>query len=212
MTFTQLTDIPQRSERPLVSAEESIQYCTPELLALICSVVQDTDTPSWYNSVPYNFGDADAGKLKADEWRSFATLYLPLALVKVWGPDSEHKSQTARKAKQDALDHTMLLVSAIILACYRRTSRERAAAYRDCITTYLSRFQTTYPSSHQKTFTPNSHGSVHIYDFLLLFGAVHSWWTFPFERLVGVLQRLKSNHKRGALMRLFVLVAYLSLA
>ncbi|KAI9464872.1 hypothetical protein HD554DRAFT_2026214, partial [Boletus coccyginus] len=46
---------------------------------------------------------------------------------------------------------------------------------------------------------PNHHASFHIYDYLVLFGPVHSWWTFPFEQLIGVLQRLPNNHKSGEL-------------
>ena len=46
---------------------------------------------------------------------------------------------------------------------------------------------------------PNHHATFHIYNYLLLFGSVQSWWTFPFECLIGVLQCLPSNHKSGAL-------------
>ncbi|PIL27307.1 hypothetical protein GSI_10454 [Ganoderma sinense ZZ0214-1] len=42
------------------------------------------------------------------------------------------------------------------------------------------------------------HMAFHIYDFLELFGPVHSWWAFPFERLIGQLQRLPTNHKFGS--------------
>ena len=44
---------------------------------------------------------------------------------------------------------------------------------------------------------PNQHVAFHIYDFLLLFGPVVSWWSFPFERIIGELQRMPSNHKIG---------------
>jgi hypothetical protein len=39
--------------------------------------------------------------------------------------------------------------------------------------------------------------SLHIPEFLLLFGPVHSWWTFPFERMIGSIQRMPSNGKIG---------------
>ena len=35
------------------------------------------------------------------------------------------------------------------------------------------------------------------YNFLCLFGSVHSWWCFPFQCLIGPLQWLTSNHKFG---------------
>ena len=34
--------------------------------------------PSWLQSVPRKFGDKSSGTLKADEWRTMATVYLPI--------------------------------------------------------------------------------------------------------------------------------------
>lgn len=67
---------------PLTAVDTSFEkIATPEVLERIRQVIRDADTPSWLSSVPKNFGDAAAGTLKADEWRVFATVYLPLALV-----------------------------------------------------------------------------------------------------------------------------------
>ena len=176
----------------------TFRYSSPELIDSIREVVRETDTPSWLNSVPRNFGDEAAGKLKADEWRSFSTIYFPLALIKAWGSGLEDRSATERNLLKRALDHTMLLVGAITLACYRSTSLARATAYRRCILSFLKDLPNTYPPSRNAHFVPNSHMSVHIFDFLLLFGPVHSWWAFPFERVIGILQRMKSNDKPGA--------------
>jgi hypothetical protein len=44
---------------------------------------------------------------------------------------------------------------------------------------------------------PNMHMAIHISHFLCLFGPVHSWWCFPFEWLIGQIQRLLSNHRFG---------------
>jgi hypothetical protein len=33
---------------------------------------------------------------------------------------------------------------------------------------------------------------------LLQYGPVPSWWTFPFERIIGMLQRIPNNGKNGA--------------
>ncbi|KAJ7441261.1 hypothetical protein FB451DRAFT_1058265 [Mycena latifolia] len=43
----------------------------------------------------------------------------------------------------------------------------------------------------------NIHAAFHIYDFLLLFGPIISWWCFPFERLIGILQRINTNDQIG---------------
>jgi hypothetical protein len=50
--------------------------------------------------------------------------------------------------------------------------------------------------------------ATHLHDFLILFGPVRNWWTFPFERLIGHLQRLPQNHRFSqlhvTLMRTFI--------
>jgi hypothetical protein len=85
----------------------------------IRAVIRDMDTPSWLPSVPHNFGLAAAGTLKADEWRTMATVYLPVALIGIWGEGSVHLSSSAASSFRQVLDHTMALVSAISLACMR---------------------------------------------------------------------------------------------
>ncbi|KAJ7783918.1 hypothetical protein DFH07DRAFT_727790 [Mycena maculata] len=50
----------------------------------------------------------------------------------------------------------------------------------------------------------NIHAAFHIYDFLLLFGPIISWWCFPFERLIGVLQRIKTSDQIGGELELTI--------
>ena len=75
----------QRSDKPRVSDNIPLKVVTPEVMQQTRDVVGDTVTPSWISSVPYNFGDASAGTLKADEWCTMSTIYIPLALVSMWG-------------------------------------------------------------------------------------------------------------------------------
>ncbi|KIK20354.1 hypothetical protein PISMIDRAFT_51162, partial [Pisolithus microcarpus 441] len=133
------------------------------------SVVRDTVTPSWLGSVPINFGDSAAGTIKADEWRTLVTVHLPLALISLWGTTQANPRNNDGPDLRVVLDHTMDLVSTL---------------------------KTIYPTFSVR---PNHHASFHIYDYLMLFGPVHSWWSFPFERLIGMLQRLPKNHKSGEL-------------
>jgi hypothetical protein len=39
--------------------------------------------------------------------------------------------------------------------------------------------------------------ALHLAEYLRLYGPVHSWWTFPFERLIGMLQRIPNNFQNG---------------
>src|ERR1700692_1572565 len=155
-------------------------------------------TPTWLGSVPKNFGDASAGTIKADEWRSLITIYLPIALVSLWGAGTSHSSDEHAVHLRIILDHTMELVCAVYLACARTMTTRRAEAYRSHIATYVGKLQKIHPTF---SLRPNHHASFHIYDYLLLFGPAHSWWCFPFERLIGILQRLPVNHKIGVCLR-----------
>lgn len=157
-------------------------------------VIRETDTPSWINSVPRQFGESKAGTLKAAEWRIMAAIYLPIALVTMWGDGTTHSSAERGHHLREVLDHTMALFSAAHVACLRTTSHSRTAAYKNYMIAYVKNLQTLHPDVSVR---PNHHMALHIYEFLEQFGPVHSWWTFPFERLIGILQRLPTNHIHG---------------
>lgn len=88
----------------------------------------------------------------------------------------------------------MMLVQAIIITCRRHTTESRSEAYLEFIITYVRGMKELYPHVNAKT---SHHAAFHIYDFLLLFGPLYSWWSFPFERLIGHLQRMPHNHTKG---------------
>jgi hypothetical protein len=132
--------------------------------------------------------------LKADEWRTLATIFIPIALISIWGEGFFCGTPEAQALFQEILDHTMHLVSAVLLVCKRTTSHARSTAYQDHLINYIRDLQNLHPHAR---FRPNHHAAFHIYDFLLLFGPVRSWWCFAFERIIGQLQRLPNNHKFG---------------
>jgi hypothetical protein len=193
----------QREAQPMVSSDHvRPKLVTPALIQHIQNVIRDTIVPSWIESVPKNYGEAAAGTLKADEWRTLATVYLPIALISYWGYDIEDRD-TSRAFRCQLLDHTMRLFIAVRLVTMHILTKSRMTAYRDNIVSYLAQLNTLFPEVEPRT---NYHMAIHIYDFLLLFGPVKSWWCFPFERLIGILQNQPSNHKIG---KYFITMLYL---
>ncbi|TFK45236.1 hypothetical protein OE88DRAFT_1640188 [Heliocybe sulcata] len=174
----------------------SRKLVTQEVIQHIHNVIRETATPSWIDSVPYNFGEAAAGMLKADEWRTMTTIYLPIALVTLWGAGTQHATPQLATRCREVLDHTMGLFSAAWLICLRMTNLSCASRCRQYLADYIRNLRRLHRHAQFRT---NHHMALHIYDFLLLFGPVHSWWCFPFERLVGWLQRQGHNHKFGEL-------------
>ncbi|KAJ7736323.1 hypothetical protein B0H16DRAFT_1326586, partial [Mycena metata] len=159
----------------------------------IQDVIANTTTPAWVNHVPRNFGEAGAGSLKADEWRTTSTVYLPIALTILWaekeGPNASHFRRL--------LAHSMALYQAITIACRYATSRARATAYRVFIQQWLGTLTKLYPHTNTPRTRTNPHVALHVYDFMLLFGPVLSWWAFPLERLIGQLGKLNTNDHLG---------------
>lgn len=155
-------------------------------------VIAASTVPSWVHSTRKNFGAAAAGTPKADDWRRVFTIYLPIALISLHAFDSPF---FADATFGDIIEHTMQLVSAVSIACKRVTSERCMKEYLSYITAYISRLNVVFPGLDHN---PIHHLAFHIHDFLKLFGPVHSWWCFPFERLIGLLQRIPTNHHFGA--------------
>ncbi|KZS90609.1 hypothetical protein SISNIDRAFT_488183 [Sistotremastrum niveocremeum HHB9708] len=149
--------------------------------------------PSWVAALPSDLGQPRHGKLKSDQWRTAATIFLPVTLIRRWGKLGDSVEETRKKAM---LDNTMHLINAIIIATADKTSRKHAERYTFHIQKYLEGYQTLYPG---RLLLPSHHAALHLGEFLTQFGPVRAWWTFPFERLIGSLQNMHTNEKLGEL-------------
>jgi hypothetical protein len=161
---------------------------TPDELSELRSDIEHMYTPSWLTSVPTNLGDPSHGKLKADQWRTAGTTYLPVSLIRLW-----HRLKDNNQRKK-LLAATLSLMSAVIVASSWTASQEKADLYLHHMQTYLNGLRELFP---QYRFLPNQHMALHLAEYLRFYGPVHSWWTFPFERLIGMLQRIPNNFQDG---------------
>lgn len=153
-------------------------------LAKIHKDISGTIRPSWHTGPPANFGTPTHGKLKADQWRSLIEFDLPVSLVQLW----------AKSKRQKYADSTMLLATSIRWGTSYRTSKQHADTYTSDMRAYLMSILELFP---KKRLKPNHYAALRLGEFLLRFGPVHGWWMFPFERLIGVLQQVNTNNKRG---------------
>jgi Domain of unknown function (DUF4218) len=199
--FRSLLIVFQRLLQPetRVSGADSSTRCgqvfTDEEMESIWSDIDTLLTPSWMTSVPSNLGSAAHGKLKADEWRALGTTYLPLSLIRLWGLANNNIPRSRRC--QDILNITMSLLSAVTIASSHSMSLALANSYLQHMQVYLAGLKTLFP---EYKFHPNHHVALHLHQFFLLFGPVHAWWTFPFERMIGMLQRMPTSGKIGILL------------
>ena len=108
--------------KPRISDNTPLKIVTLDIMQHIRDVIKCTITPSWINSIPSNFGHAAASQLRADEWHTISTIYLPLDLVSLWGKGTSHSLPDIGAHLPCVLDHTMALVSTITLACLQTTT------------------------------------------------------------------------------------------
>ena len=76
---------------------------------------------------------------------------------------------------------------------------------KECVSKYLafmkiwvSGLHEIYPHTQTHKPWPNIHAALYMSDFLSLYGPAMSWWYFPFECLIGVLQKVKTNNIIGS--------------
>ncbi|KAF9035754.1 hypothetical protein BJ165DRAFT_1312661, partial [Panaeolus papilionaceus] len=73
-------------------------------------------------------------------------------------------------------------------------SSNHAVRYHAHMLAYLTLLKELFP---EYKFRPNHHAALHLSEYIHLYGPVHSWWTFPFEWVIGLLQRISTNYKAG---------------
>ena len=166
---------------------------TVDEMTEIRSDIEQMLTPSWLTPVPANLGQSAHGKLKSDQWRTLGTTYLPISLIRLWDRLDEDDNAVRKKL----LSVTLSLVSAVIIASSRTTSSEKADLYLMHMRNYLSGLRELLPLYE---FRPNHHMALHLSECIKSYGPVHAWWTFPFERLIGLLQRIPTNFQNGKLL------------
>ncbi|KAJ8514310.1 hypothetical protein ONZ45_g8127 [Pleurotus djamor] len=175
------------------------------ILSTTHSDMEHIQLPSWVTRAPSNFGSAGRGKLSADQWRTVCSINLPITLIRLWGVDShpneqledeqeqEHEHQR-RERERAMLDNFMKLRAAVETANMLAIDTQHAIEYKEYIQSYVDGVKTLYPHFRIR---PNFHLSLHIDEFLVRFGPVHSYRTFGAERYNYFLQNTNTNRKHG---------------
>jgi len=155
-----------------------------------------TIRPGWQTGPPVNFGAPAHGKLKADQWRSCIEFDIPVSIVQLWA-DTDISDDNRR---QKLVESTMYLATALRYATSHRTSQRHANEYMRNMRAYVTSLRDLFP---EMKLRPNHHNALYLGELLLRFGPVHGWWMFPFERLIGLLQKINTNNKMGGSAKSF---------
>jgi len=151
--------------------------------------MERTILPSWLSPVPREVGAPSAGKLTADQWRTFCTVHLVVSLIPLWAthsPGDYHR---------DILVNFLHLVNFTNLLHRRTLTPQRIEAIERENYAYLTGIRRLYPEFN---LVPKHHMSLHLRTMLEGFGPVHAWRTFAFERLNQLFQGIPTNSLLGA--------------
>jgi hypothetical protein len=162
------------------------------VLQRIHQAVKEITIPTWTAKPPANVGLPAAGTLKADNWRVLFEIYVPLALLSLWGQESPIAVHNAAQMA-NVLETSMFLTCASLNMAKRRPTPQDRERLRECWRSYIQRIKQHFPGFS----IPSHHLAFHIPDFVDLFGPVHNFWCFTGERLIKKLRDIPHNHKHG---------------
>ena len=152
------------------------------------SDMDKTILPSWMARVPRRLSSPNQGHVKADQWQTACEVNLIITLIHIWGAGQASKENKAY------LDNFLALVTAVRWATMRLTSDGHIRIINNNLQQYLHSLVKLFSP---RVLTVNHHLSLHLVECLRLFGPVHGWWAFPFERYNGMLGRSNTHNKEG---------------
>lgn len=158
------------------------------------SDIADTIRPSHSTGPPARIGTKAQGKLKADQWKAAIDFEIPVFLMKYWYASDSADLNDADRSKHELALNTMYLACAIRQGITYQTSERQIQSYAECMLAYLKDLRRIRPDL---SLLPSHHNVMHTPAFLLRFGPMPGWWMFPFERVIGLLQKVKTNGKIG---------------
>jgi hypothetical protein len=156
---------------------------TADQLSKIHACLSDTVIPSWIDRPPTNLGAKSHGKLKADQWFTLFTIFLPLVLAEIWlSSPNEHYAAL--------FENFCNLVTCTNLVCSYTVTEGSANAYRDYYIKYRKSLDQLFPNISTR---PNHHYAMHNPELMKFWGPLIKLSEFPYEQHNGGLQKIKTN-------------------
>lgn len=152
-------------------------------LAQIHACICDTFVPTWITRPPTNLGEKSHGKLKADQWWTLFTIFLPIVLPELWLASGSSRDS-------DLLDNFHHLVMCTNIIGSYVTSNQAADNYLDHYIKYRESSKSLFPKVRP---VPNHHYAMHNGEMMKFWGPLPLLSEFPFEQLNGTLQKISTN-------------------
>ncbi|MBW0541940.1 hypothetical protein O181_081655, partial [Austropuccinia psidii MF-1] len=157
-------------------------YLSEEIIKKIRKRLREVVVPKGISHLPVGLCTARNGKLKANEWSVFFQVYLRLVILDIFW-DLGPKDQLF-------LVNIGALIQCTEIVGARSVTQQDAQLFEQQYSVYQRTSNVLFPHIR---ITPNHHYAMHIPEQLLRWGPLNGISEYGGERLVGLLQKLKTN-------------------
>jgi hypothetical protein len=152
-------------------------------LSKIHECITNAVVPTWITRPPQNLGEKSHGKLKADQWYTLFTIFLPMILPELWLASEKHHNSALLDNFHD------LVMCTNIIGSYT-TSNTAADNYLYHYIRYRRTSKILFPVVATR---PNHHFAMHNAEMMKFWGPLPMLSEFPFEQHNGTLQKINTN-------------------
>jgi hypothetical protein len=168
------------------SSEKSLQFHDSALAHIQKSLI-DIVIPRGVTQVPPNLGDPKHGKLKASEWHSLFSTYLPLSLITFF---FDHPAKCATGDNQNSLLNFSSIVMCTNIVALKSITDADADKFAEAYFLYTETSKLVFDSPK---IVPNHHYALHLPAQMKWWGPLSNVSEFSGERVNGILQKMKTN-------------------
>lgn len=148
--------------------------------------------PKYVTKLPTNLGESSAGSLKAAQWHSLFAYAIPLIIPECYVGKPDH-------LKKESTNGQILSNIGCLCRCTNIVSAKKVSEYeaKQFEISYRNYTESSKSIFKDLSIKPNHHYALHIPTQLRLWGPLCSVAEFAGERLIGVLQKIKTNGRLG---------------
>lgn len=145
--------------------------------------------PATITRLPHGVGSAQSGRVKASEWHLLFAIYLPLTFLDLVFESTNFDEQYNQH--KSFINNFFSLIKCTNIVSSKNISEKNCQNFKEQYKQYSETSTICY--SNIQTL-PNHHFALHIPDQLRWWGPLTLISKFPGERLIGILQKFKTNY------------------
>lgn len=153
-------------------------------------LLKDVVLPSGIDAVPANLGDAQHGKLKAAQWKTIFIYIIPLVIPELLVLDVDDFKKTSSRSL--ILENIAKLCRCTQISLARKHLEADIQEFESMYNRYN---QTSKGLFNDSRVLPNHHYALHVPEQMRYWGPLMAVSEFPGERVNGILQKTKTNHR-----------------